>query len=338
MRNPSLFVSAVVTLLGLFLSPSASGQIVFQDNFDSGTSVLTWTFRQSGPDADANFAYDYSEIGIPSAPHSNGTTIGMRFLVNQGLDPASTAGTFQGISAQPVDEFGEPRAFTGDFRIRFDAWMNVIGPFPAGGVGSTQMMTYGWGSNGNSTQWAGATSSLLFAASGDGGTSQDYRVYRGTGGAPMLPSTGVYAAGTVDPVAGDPNNSQNNVDPYYLPLGGKMAPDAQLAKYPNQTGITADGTFGMAWRDVVIEKIDTTVTWSVDGLRIATVPIDGITFGGEDIVFGMFDINANASTDPNDFLNAAIFDNIVVETLPEPSSVLMLGFAGVALGIRRGRR
>ena len=117
-----------------------------------------------------------------------------------------------------------------------------------------------------------------------------------------------------------------------------MAPDAQLAKYPNQTGITADGTFGMAWRDVVIEKIDTTVTWSVDGLRIATVPIDGITFGGEDIVFGMFDINANASTDPNDFLNAAIFDNIVVETLPEPSSVLMLGFAGVALGIRRGRR
>ena len=48
----------------------------------------------------------------------------------------------------------------------------------------------------------------------------------------------------------------------------------------------------MAWRDVVIEKIGTTVTWTVDGLLIATVPIDGITFGGEDIVFGMFDINS----------------------------------------------
>jgi hypothetical protein len=58
-------------------------------------------------------------------------------------------------------------------------------------------------------------------------------------------------------------------------LGAKTAPAAQLALYPNQSGITADGTFGMAWRNVVIEKIGTTVTWTVDGLLIATVPNRG---------------------------------------------------------------
>jgi hypothetical protein len=93
----------------------------------------------------------------------------------------------------------------------------------------------------------------------------------------------------------------------------------------------------MAWQDVVIEKIGTTVTWTVDGLLIATVPIDGITFGGEDIVFGMFDINANASTDPNDFLNATVFDNIVVQTIPEPTTLGLLAMAGATLGFRRCR-
>jgi hypothetical protein len=150
----------------------------------------------------------------------------------------------------------------------------------------------------------------------------------------MLPSTGVYAAGMSDT---NPD-SRNNTEPYYASLGNEVAPDAQLALFPNQSGITAGGTFGMAWRDVVIEKIGTTVTWTVDGLLIATVPIEGINFGGEDIVFGMFDINANASIDPNDFLNAAIIDNVVVETVPEPSSVALLGLAGAGFGMRRRRK
>ena len=81
----------------------------------------------------------------------------MRFLVNQGLDPVTTDGAFQGISAHPLDEMVAPRAFSGDFRICFDAWMNVIGPFPGGGSGSTQMASFGWGTNGGNTQGAGST-------------------------------------------------------------------------------------------------------------------------------------------------------------------------------------
>jgi hypothetical protein len=246
----------------------------------------------------------------------------MRFLVNQ------SAGVFQGISATPIGF-----SVNGDFKLQADLWFNFVGPFPGGGSGSTQMATMGWGTSGSTTQWAAANSSILFAGSGDGGTTQDYRVYRAAGGAPMLPSTGVYAAGTSD---ANPD-SRNNSDPYYASLGGKTAPDAQLALFPGQTGTTAAGTLGMAWHDVLIEKSGMVITWKIDGLLIATVPIEGISLGGENIVFGMFDINATSSADPNDFLNAAIFDNIRVDVVPEPSTVALLA-VGAVLGATRRRR
>ncbi|HEY9171699.1 MAG TPA: hypothetical protein VI136_05385, partial [Verrucomicrobiae bacterium] len=107
---------------------SALGQIVFQDNFDLGTSGSAWTAKLSHADAFANFAFDYSTIGIPSAPHSSGgTTIGMSFLANQ------SAGVQQGISASP-----NGLSLAGNFKLEFDMWLNYNGPLGAGGSGSTQ--------------------------------------------------------------------------------------------------------------------------------------------------------------------------------------------------------
>lgn len=302
---------------------TSSAQIVFQDNFDSKQSGLTWVAFLSASDAFADFAYDYSSIGVPPAPNSAGTTIGMNFLVNQ------SAGLFQGISASPLDQH-----FTGDFSIRFDMWFNFIGPFPGGGSGSTQMASFGWGADGTTVQWAGATNSVLFAGSGDGGVTQDYRAYGAAGGAPLSPTTGVYAAGTSTPTP----DSRDNTDVYYASLGGKTAPTAQTNLFPNQTGTTATGTLGMAWHDMLIQKSGDTVTWSVDGLRIASVPLTGLALGGDNITFGMFDINNGSSTDQNDFLNTAIFDNIRV-TIPEPSAALLgaLGL-GALFGSRRQNR
>jgi hypothetical protein len=319
-------IRAVTSILAasIGLLATSRADIVYSDNFDSGMSALNWEFRQSSFDSSVDFAFDYSTLGIPSAPNSvGGTTLGMRFLVNQ------SEGVFQGISATPLNQ-----AFNGDFVLRFDLWMNFVGPFPAGGSGSTQMASFGWGANGTTTQWASSNHSLLFAGSGDGGTAQDYRVYRSAGGAPMLPSTGVYAAGTSDSLP----DSRNNTEPYYSSLGGETAPAAQLALYPGQTGTTAAGTMGMAWRDVVVAKTGDTVTWTLDGLLIATVPIEGIGFGGENIVFGMFDINATSSTDANDFLNTAIYDNIRVDVVPEPSTAGLLGLGVLVGAMRRPRR
>jgi hypothetical protein len=187
------------------------------------------------------------------------------------------------------------------------------------------MASFGWGTTGNLPQWAASNHSFVFAASGDGGTNIDYRAYRVGGGAPTSPTTGFYPAGTKDGVVlgNPPDDSRNANDPYYASLGGETAPAAQIAAYPNQTGTTAVGTFGMAWRDVVIEKAGDTVSWTVDGLLIASVPFEDEVPSGDNIFFGMFDINAGASDDPNDFLNAAIYDNIVV-VVPEPASASLL--------------
>lgn len=302
------------------------GQVLFEDNFDSGFSDVNWTVNQGGgTDSSAFFAFNYADIGIPSAPHSTGgSTIGLRFLVNQ------EAGVFQGISASPTGQ-----SFTGDFRIRFDLWMNFVGPLDVGGNGTTQMASFGWGTSGTTAQWAAAKHSMMFAGSGDGQTAQDYRAYLAeyapAAGAPIDPSTGFYLAGTA-------TDARNNTNAYYASLGGKTAPSAQLQMFPGQVGTTSVGTLGFAWRDMLIEKIGNTVSWSVDGLPIASVPITNLeALGGENIFFGMFDINAGSSNDPNDFLNAAIFDNIQVEVIPEPASACFLAVAVVGLCARRRR-
>lgn len=269
-------------------------------------------------DASANFAFDYSTLGIPAAPRSGGTTIGVRFLANQ------TAGVQQGVSASPTGQ-----SFTGDFRLQFDAWLNFNGGLDTGGSGSTQVGSFGWGTSGASAQWAGASSSVMFGATGDGGSTFDYRVYANN--ALQAPSSGMYAAGT-----GTSPDARNNTHPFYTALfGGQTAPAAQLALYAGQTNATSAGAFGFEWHDVVIEKLGQTMTWSVDGTVLATVPLEGVTLSGNNIFLGQFDINATSSIDPNDFLITSIYDNILVTQIPEPSTAVLSLFGLAALLFRR---
>jgi hypothetical protein len=310
---------------GLLLAVlSAANAQVYSDNFDAGTSGASWTAMLSHADASVNYAYDYGTLlGIPSAPNSSGgTTIGMRFLANQ------SAGVQQGISASPNGQ-----SFTGDFRLRFDMWLNYNGPVgnpPAapGGSGSTQVGSFGWGTSGASAQWAGASSSIMFGATGDGGSTFDYRIYKNN--ALLAPSTGDYAAGT-----GTSPDARNNVHPFYTSLfGGQPAPAGQITLYPGQTGVTDPGALGFKWRDVVVDRSGTSLTWIVDGVTIGSTSVTGATLSGANIFFGIFDINATSSTDVNDHLITAIYDNIVV-TVPEPGTASLVILGGLALALRR---
>jgi len=306
--NTRALASLTSVALTTLIAQVSHGQILFSDNFDAGTSASGWTASLSGADAFVNYAYDYSALGIPSAPNSTGgTTIGMNFLCNQ------SAGVFQGISASP-----NSGSFTGNFRIQFDMWLN----YTASGSGSTQVGSYGWGTSGASAQWAGGSSSVMFGGTTDGGSSSDYRLYLNNA---LVSTTGNYAAGSL-----------NNTATYYTDhFGGVAVPAAQVSLFPEQTAaVSPAGTLGFAWHDVVIEKSGSTLTWSIDGWLIATADSTGATLSGDNIFFGLFDINSTSSADVNDFLVTAIYDNIVV-TVPEPTSMALLALGGAMLMLRR---
>lgn len=276
-------------------------QTVWQDNFDANTAA-NWVMNRSSSDCRVTFNYDYAADGIPSAPNStNNTTRGMKFEANVSLTTAAA------INISPVGQ-----SFGGDYRLRFDLWMNQNGPFPAGGNGSTQHGTAGLGTAGNKVQWTGTGSTAdgyWFAVDGEGQASDtsttamnDFGAFSGT--TYHAAGSGVYAAGTA-------SNSRENGNSYYAGTfpGGQTAPTLQQAANPQQAGGLAAGTIGFAWREVIINKVGDTVEWSIGGLKVAT--ITGANFASSNIFIGLWDSFNSLSDNTN--LSFAVFDNVRVE-------------------------
>lgn len=287
---------------------------LFSEDFEVDATA-NWTVNNGPSDEAHDIFFDYSSVGIPSAPNSGGTTRGMKLQANL------ANGTFSGMSASP-----NGLNLSGDYVVKFDAWGNFNGPFPGGGSGSTNLSTFGIGTAGTSAQWPGGVQdSVWFGATGDGGSSADWRAYS------TAAATG-YAEG--DPVFSAA--SRNAPDPYYASFGNVAAPAAQVGLYPQQTGNTQTGTFGMAWHEVSIIKTGTTARWAVDGTVIATIDLNTVTLGGGNIFFGHSDINATSSSDPNapDLLFTLI-DNVNV--IPEPASFALLGLSLLGL-VATGRK
>lgn len=275
--------------------------------------TANWVVNNGPSDAAADFFFDYSTVGIPVAPGGSGTR-GMKLQANL------SSGIFSGMSASPVGQ-----NFTGDYVVSFDWWSNFHGPFPAGGSGSTNLSTYGIGTNGTVAQWPGGVqNSVWFAATGDGNSSSDWRAYSSAAPTSYADGNPVYAFTT-----------RNNTNAYFASFGGNSAPAAQLALYPQQTGVTNVGSAGMEWHFVTIAKTGNTAVWRVDGLLMATIDLTTVTLSGGNIFFGHSDTNTSSSTDPNDAaLLFTLIDNVHV--VPEPSTLALLGI-GVAAVIR-GRR
>ena len=268
---------------------------------------------------------------------SGGTTTGMRLLANQNVNTTGGQVTqiFSGISASPLSN---PTAGLTAYRLSFQVWENSLGPFPGGGAGSTQMTGAGVGARTTQAQFpGGSVDGLYFAASGDGNTNPDYRVYNAPG-APLTPTTGVYAAGTstTAPVAND------NLNPYYSSFGSQTPPAAQTALFPQQTGTTTVGSQAFGWHQWVIDRNGNIVTWTIDNVLIATADLSTHAGGapvGDNVFFGQFDINTTTTDAAGRDLVDGIFDNITITTpVPEPSSFALAGLAIPALLRLRRRR
>ncbi len=290
----------------VFLTASIAAQAaLFSDDFDVDSSG-NWNIITSSVDTSVTFAFDYSTIGVPPSPNGGGTTLGLRLAANI-VSPTGT----EAVTLSPVDQ-----TFNGSYQLKFDVWVNANGPFPGGGAGSTEFFTAGIGHDDTTLNKGGTSGSgAWFAATGEGGSSRDYRAYKNAG--EQFPESTQYFAGSV-------SGANNAGDPYYAGIGSidvATAVPAQTALHPNQTGTTQTGAVGFAWLEVTVTVNGATALWEVDGLPIAELdPNIGSSFPlNGNISIGYMDIFTSISDNPE--VSFGLIDNLVV--LPDPSAAYL---------------
>ena len=252
---------------------------VFDDDFDGGTSASNWHLYTSSSDYTADFAFDYSTRGIPSAPNSQGaTTIGVKFTVNK--DPNTPAP--EALSAYPIGV-----ALTGDYALRFDMWLNYNGG-AGGGSGSTEFMLAGLNQSGTRVVWPNnaASDGYSFAVDGEGGASDDYRAYAGP--TEYAIGSGVYVPHRLD-----------HTDALYKQL---------FTSPPFETL----GAPGKQWVEVEVRQIGNKIEWRLDGVRLATITNPPVTTGTA--LLGYMDPYASIANPAAD--NFVVYDNVRVVLLP----------------------
>lgn len=313
----------MAAIAAVALGHAAFGQVLFQEDFETDPTA-NWQFNGSAAGDAADFFFDYSSIGVPPAPGAS-TTRGMLINANVGTN------IFSGGSASPIG-----LSLPTEYVLTAYVWQNTVGPFPAGGSGSTQVTNMSVGVTGTNNEFAGGTiTGVQVGITGDGGSASDYRIYSA-----LFPNGAGAPLNTTNTPAVYPAGSQNNTATYYTTLfPGQTPPAAQTSLYGTQTGTTAAGTPAFAWNLWEITKTTSSISWKVNGTELGTIDstLFPASFGGDNIAFGQNDINATSSTDPNaNVLISGIFDNITVTAVPEPST---LAFVGLALaGLARMAR
>jgi hypothetical protein len=346
-----LRIFTVVAILGLCATQTRAA-ILYSDNFNTTTDIANWTVNvaptTTAAQQGAITGFDYSTFGIPAAPGGS-DTLGMRLRANvPGTDaaPVTTrpAGSTSGLSVSPAgQDFGT------NYIATFYAWSNFNGAANASGLadnanseGGTNNVMFALGTSGTVPLVVGNTALVTngqmdgigFATTGDGGITNDYRIYPKSG--TITPAGANYAAG-----------STANTAAYYQTIfGTHTAPAAQLALSTaefndgvnnTQAGSTQAGAFGFAWHKVELIKNGNTAAWAIDGNPIANLDVSSITLGGNNIALGQSDVNSSTTRHPS--LLFTVFDNLTVESVPEPASALLLvfGLAGLGWFGRRAR-
>lgn len=309
---------AALCVIALAAAP-ASAAVLFSDNMDTGVG---WSSITSSADTSITWGFNYASIGVPNSP--SGSSTGLRLAAN--IDaPAST---------EAVTVFPQGQNFSGTYQVSFNMWMNVNGPFPGGGTGSTEYLSAGIGHDSATLNREApvAGSGGWFSVSGEGGSTRDYKAFKN--GGEQFAESGQFFAG----VSSAGGGAHNNTDPYYAGFGGfdvAAAVPVQAGMHAQQSGSIATGAVGMAWREVVITVVGSTAKWEIDGLPIAQLDANvGSTFSlAGNIALGYYDSFTSVSNNPA--LSFGLIDDLVVTDVPEPASLALLGIGGAILLRRR---
>lgn len=174
-------------LLSLAGAAGARGQILFNDDFETDRSDQWSVFDGAVnflPDFTVDWAFDYSTVRyvsngatnfIPPAPSGPGTR-GVRLTVNNNDDVAAAAAV----------NLYTRQAFSGDYAVKFDVWMNYNGG-AYGGTGSTEHAVFGVNHAADKVVWANnlfPADGIFFGMAGEAGAGTavgDYSAYVGDG-------------------------------------------------------------------------------------------------------------------------------------------------------------
>src|SRR5690348_9898927 len=136
MRHTKCVIAAAALLA---LSSLTRADSVYNENFDTDGTPF-WTFNSSAGAGDlavdnsnneADYHFDYSTVGIPSADGPGGTTFGLKIEAN-----IPGTGVFEGCSTSTTG-----LTLPDQYILHAKVWENTIGPMPGGGSGSTQLTT-----------------------------------------------------------------------------------------------------------------------------------------------------------------------------------------------------
>mgnify|MGYP002624628554 CR=1 FL=1 len=325
-----------LAMAGGLLVQSASLAQLYTEDFDDGNAVNRWTalpgFGVEAANFDpvpmdtnfdrapftgvdginddfSGFAFDYSTVGIPSAPNSTGgSTVGLK------LQASLFSNALGGFSASP-----NGLNLTGDYTVAFDAWSSSLGPWPFGGSGSTNLSTFAVLTSGTASNTILQTDGVFFAYTGDGGSSADFRAY-------SVEDQNSYQWPREDPtdehVTYHDVNSRNGTEQHYKDAVGSptTVPQSVIDANPSadMSGTLFDGAAGFAWHRNEIKVVGNLVEWYVNGALLITVDTTEFAgdLGGGNIAFGHADINFGSSTDPlAETLLFTLLDNIEVTEL-----------------------
>lgn len=276
--------------LALALLPAvALTQVFYSEDFQDGNAASRWTVSQAGGVNAADFAFDYSTLGIPAAPSGTGT-IGLKLEANLGPTGASS-----GIMAFPDGQSFSTTS--GSYTLLFDVWMNV-----AGATATTENAIFGVGHTSTTAQVpTGGTpgvgpsnNGLDFSFTGDEGAGRDVRVYIAGAEQTGTGNNGGYARKAPATFPQDEYQA-----PYFFAYQGD-APENQWL----QMGVRVDANQAQ---------------WTVNGQAWATPPV--ATTDGN-IMLGYMDLFASLA--PSDIFG--IYDNVRV--IASPAATTQLVWAG----------